>query len=128
MPAPQPRGKLLPALDLRDVEAKSASNSTLASADSPPNNLAGPSRNYFGAAAYSPETAARSPGPAGMSTALPTSQALAEGLTTPVPQAADIQEAPNHTDPAQQTAVTEVIQGTGTFLVLQQVLGCLPLE
>lgn len=100
------------ALDPRDFEARSAANSALASADSPTavRNHAGPS-SFSGAAAYGPEPAAHSSGPTGMST----SQTLAEGSATSVPQAADVEGTANHTGRAQQTAVTEVLQETGTF-------------
>lgn len=88
----------------RDIEAKSAANSALTSADSPTavRNLAGPA-GFSGAAAHGPELAAHSSGPTSMST----SQMLAEISATPVPPAADVE--------AQQTAVTEVLQETGTL-------------
>lgn len=116
------------ATDIKDVEARSPATSALASADSlrVSMNLVEPFTSSSGAAAHSPEPAACSHGPADVSTALPTSQTLAERSTTPVPQAADVQEASNYAGQAQQTAVTEVLQVTGTFSLFW--LGCLPLS
>ena len=87
-------------------------------------NLAEPFTTSSGAAAHSPEPAACSHGPVDVSTALPTSQTLAERST--IPQAADVQETSNYAGQAQQTAVTEVLQETGTFTSF--LLGCLPLS